>query len=462
MCASLRKVNSHRRHGSQDERARVDIEPAHRMHYSTSSENVTPDATMSDHGEINMSEAKGALSGITVLDLTRVLAGPYCTQMLGDLGADVIKIERPGAGDDTRKFAPPFMSGPDGTDTSESAYFMSANRNKRSVEIDLSSETGQAIVREIALKADVLVENFKTGNLARYGLGYDDLKEANPKLVYCSITGFGQTGPYSSRPGYDFLIQGMGGIMSLTGEADGEPQKVGVPIADIMSGMFAAVAVNGALRHAAVTGEGQYIDIGMLDTQVAWLVNQGMNFIHSGEAERLGNAHPNIVPYQVFETSDGHIVVAVGNDNQFKVFAGIIGEPDLPENPIFATNAARVGNRTEVVAHLQAIIKQKSSAHWLTELEANKIGCGPINTLDQVFNDPHVKAREMVVNVPHPLAGPDGAALIASPLKLSGTPVAYRHHPPLLGQHTDEVLAEVLGYDEAKIIDLRKSGAIGS
>jgi len=409
-----------------------------------------------------MSEAKGALSGITVLDLTRVLAGPYCTQMLGDLGADVIKIERPGAGDDTRKFAPPFMSGPDGTDTSESAYFMSANRNKRSVEIDLSSETGQAIVREIALKADVLVENFKTGNLARYGLGYDDLKEANPKLVYCSITGFGQTGPYSSRPGYDFLIQGMGGIMSLTGEADGEPQKVGVPIADIMSGMFAAVAVNGALRHAAVTGEGQYIDIGMLDTQVAWLVNQGMNFIHSGEAERLGNAHPNIVPYQVFETSDGHIVVAVGNDNQFKVFAGIIGEPDLPENPIFATNAARVGNRTEVVAHLQAIMKQKSSAHWLAELEANKIGCGPINTLDQVFDDPHVKAREMVVNVPHPLAGPDGAALIASPLKLSGTPVAYRHHPPLLGQHTDEVLAEVLGYDEAKISDLRKSGAIGS
>lgn len=408
-----------------------------------------------------MSENTGALSGVTVLDLTRVLAGPYCTQMLGDLGADVIKIERPGAGDDTRRFAPPFMSGPDGSDTSESAYFMSANRNKRSVEVDLSSETGQAIVREIAMKADVLVENFKTGNLARYGLGYDDLKEANPKLVYCSITGFGQTGPYASRPGYDFLIQGMGGIMSLTGEADGEPQKVGVPIADIMSGMFAAVAVNGALRHAAVTGQGQYIDIGMLDTQVAWLVNQGMNFIHSGEAERLGNAHPNIVPYQVFETADGHIVVAVGNDNQFKVFAGIIGDPDLPDNPTFATNAARVGNRTEVVAHIQSIMKQKSSAHWLAELEANKIGCGPINTLDQVFEDPHVIAREMVVNVPHPLAGPDGAALIASPLKLSGTPVKYRHHPPLLGQHTDEVLKGVLGYDENKIRELRDAGAIG-
>ena len=420
-----------------------------------------PDAIASDHGEIDMSETKGALSGVTVLDLTRVLAGPYCTQMLGDLGADVIKIERPGAGDDTRRFAPPFMTGPDGQDTSESAYFMSANRNKRSVEIDLSSETGQAIVHEIALKADVLVENFKTGNLARYGLGYDDLKAANPKLVYCSITGFGQTGPYSSRPGYDFLIQGMGGIMSLTGEADGEPQKVGVPIADIMSGMFAAVAINGALRHAAVTGEGQYIDIGMLDTQVAWLVNQGMNFIHSGEAERLGNAHPNIVPYQVFETADGHIVVAVGNDTQFKVFAGIIGEPDLPDNPIFATNAARVGNRKQVVDHLQAIMKQKSSAYWLAELEANKIGCGPINTLDQVFEDPHVKAREMVVNVPHPLAGPDGAALIASPLKLSGTPVEYRYHPPLLGQHTDEVLRQVLGYDDAKISELRDAGTIG-
>ena len=408
-----------------------------------------------------MSEPVGALSGITVLDLTRVLAGPYCTQMLGDLGADVIKIERPGAGDDTRRFAPPFMAGPDGEDSTESAYFMSANRNKRSVEVDLTSETGQALVRELAMKADVIVENFKTGNLAKYGLGYDDLKDANPKLVYCSITGFGQTGPYAARPGYDFLIQGMGGIMSITGEADGEPQKVGVPIADIMSGMFAAVAINGALRHAAVTGQGQYIDIGMLDTQVAWLVNQGMNFLHSGQAERLGNAHPNIVPYQVFETADGHIVVAVGNDNQFRTFAGILGEPELADQPLFATNDSRVRNRDEVVAHLQAIMKTRSSKHWLAELEANKIGCGPINTLDQVFEDPHVKAREMVVNVPHPLAGPDGAQLIASPLKLSETPVQYRHHPPLLGQHTDEVLRDVLGYNEARIAELRGSGAIG-
>ncbi len=408
-----------------------------------------------------MSDSVGALSGVTVLDLTRVLAGPYCTQLLGDLGADVIKIERPGAGDDTRRFAPPFMAGPDGEDTSESAYFMSANRNKRSVEVDLTSETGQALVRELAMKADVLVENFKTGNLAKYGLGYDDLKEANPKLVYCSITGFGQTGPYATRPGYDFLIQGMGGIMSITGEAEGEPQKVGVPIADIMSGMFAAVAVNGALRHAAVTGQGQYIDIGMLDTQVAWLVNQGMNFLHSGQAERLGNAHPNIVPYQVFATADGHIVVAVGNDNQFRTFAGILGEPELADQPLFATNDSRVRNRQEVVAHIQAIMQTKPSAYWLAELEANKIGCGPINTLDQVFEDPHVKAREMVVNIPHPLAGPDGAQLIASPLRLSETPVEYRHHPPLLGQHTDEVLRDVLGYDADKIAGLRESGAIG-
>ncbi len=412
-----------------------------------------------------MSDTVGALSGVTVLDLTRVLAGPYCTQMLGDLGADVIKIERPGAGDDTRRFAPPFMAGPDGEDSSESAYFMSANRNKRSVEVDLTSETGQALVRELAMQADVIVENFKTGNLAKYGLGYDDLKDANPKLVYCSITGFGQTGPYAARPGYDFLIQGMGGIMSITGEAEGEPQKVGVPIADIMSGMFAAVAVNGALRHAAVTGQGQYIDIGMLDTQVAWLVNQGMNFLHSGQAERLGNAHPNIVPYQVFETADGHIVVAVGNDNQFRTFAGILGEPELADQPLFATNDSRVRNRDEVVGHLASIMKAQPSAHWLAELEANKIGCGPINTLDQVFEDPHVKARDMVVNVPHPLAGPDGAQLIASPLKLSETPVAYRHHPPLLGQHTDEVLREVLrdvlDYDDAKIAELRDAGAIG-
>jgi crotonobetainyl-CoA:carnitine CoA-transferase CaiB-like acyl-CoA transferase len=408
-----------------------------------------------------MSDPTGALSGITVIDLTRVLAGPYCTQLLGDLGADVIKIERPGSGDDTRRFAPPFVKDPDGNSTGESAYYMSANRNKRSVVVDLTKGEGQSLVKRLAGTADALVENFKTGDLARYGLGWEDLRAINPRLVYCSITGFGQTGPYASRPGYDFLIQGMGGIMSITGEPGREPQKVGVPIADVMSGMFAAVAINGALVHAARTGQGQYIDIGMLDTQVAWLVNQGMNFLHSGVAERLGNAHPNIVPYQVFETADGHIVVAVGNDGQFRTFARILGEPDLPDDPDFATNDARVRNRARVVGHLQAIVKRKPSAHWLSELEANRIGCGPINTLDQVFSDPHVLAREMVRQIPHPKAGPEGVKIISSPLRLSATPVAYRHHPPLLGEHTDEVLREKLGLSDDELASLREAGTIG-
>ncbi len=402
----------------------------------------------------------GALSGISVVDLTRVLAGPYCTQLLGDLGADVIKIERPGKGDDTRGFAPPYVRDAGGNATSESAYFMSANRNKRSVVVDLTKPEGQAVVRRLVGKADVLVENFKTGDLARYGLGYDHLKDENPALVYCSITGFGQTGPYASRPGYDFLVQGMGGIMSITGEPDGEPQKVGVPIADIMAGMFATVAINAALRHVAVTGKGQYIDIGMLDTQVAWLVNQGMNFLHSGKVERLGNAHPNIVPYQVFPTADGHIVLAIGNDSQFRTFCEFAGAPELADDPRFATNAKRVANRAETVARVRATIEQKPSAHWLEGLERRKIGCGPINTLDQVFADPHVMAREMVKQLPHPLAGPEGVSVIASPLRLSGTPVTYRHHPPLLGEHTEEVLRGVLGVDDAELERLRAAGAI--
>jgi crotonobetainyl-CoA:carnitine CoA-transferase CaiB-like acyl-CoA transferase len=406
-----------------------------------------------------MTERNGALAGITVIDLTRVLAGPYCTQLLGDLGADVIKIERPGTGDDTRKFAPPFVSDGQGNETGESAYYMSANRNKRSVAVDITTPEGQEVVRQLALQADVLVENFKTGNLAKYGLAYDDLKEANPKLVYCSITGFGQTGPYASRPGYDFLIQGMSGFMSITGEPDREPQKAGVPIADIMAGMFAAVAVNGALRHAAVTGKGQYIDIGMLDTSVAWLVNQGMNYLHSGHAERLGNAHPNIVPYQVFRSADGHIVLAIGNDSQFRTFCNFTGAPELAADPRFATNDARVKNRAAAVAKVQEIIEKHPSQYWLEELEKLSIGCGPINTLDQVFSDPHVVARGMTVDVPHPLL-PGGARLIASPLRLSETPVAYRHHPPLLGEHTEEVLREKLGIGAAAMAKLRATGAI--
>ena len=407
-----------------------------------------------------MTEAKGALSGVRVVDLTRVLAGPYCTQMLGDLGADVIKIERPGSGDDTRRFAPPFLQDGDGNETAESAYFMSANRNKRSVALDISKPDGQAVVRRLILESDAVIENFKTGNLARYDLGYDDLKADNPKLVYCSITGFGQTGPYAERPGYDFLIQAMGGIMSLTGEPDGEPQKVGVPIADIMSGMFAGVAVCAALRHAAVTGEGQYIDIGMLDTQVAWLANAGMNYLYAGDLGRLGNAHPNIVPYQVFETGDGFIVVAIGNDTQFGRFCEFAGCAELIEDPVYATNDARVRNRETVVDRLRPIFAVKPSSYWLEGLEARSIGCGPINDLAQVFEDPHVKARGMVTEIPHPAIDGKPAKIIGSPLRLSETPVAYRHAPPVLGANTEEVLTEVLGLGADELAALRRDKII--
>ncbi len=402
-----------------------------------------------------MPESIGPLSGVTVVDLTRVLAGPTCTQMLGDLGADVIKIERPGVGDDTRKFAPPFVKDDAGNETTESSYYMGANRNKRSVGIDISKPEGADIVRRLSVDADALVENFKTGNLARYKLGYNDLKNENPKLVYCSVTGFGQTGPYAQRPGYDFLIQGMGGLMSITGEPEGAPQKVGVPIADIMAGMYASVSVNAALRHAAVTGQGQYIDIGMMDTTVAMLANTGMNYLHGDMLGRLGNAHPNIVPYQPFQTSDGFIIVAIGNDSQFQRFCEMADCAHLAENPEFATNTSRVGNRETLVPLLSEIFATRSSDEWLSGLEENKIGCGPINNLPQVFNDPHVKAREMVVEMPHLLTGEKGAALIASPMKFSDTPVAYRHAPPLLGQHTREVLREKLNLSDDDLTALR-------
>jgi crotonobetainyl-CoA:carnitine CoA-transferase CaiB-like acyl-CoA transferase len=407
-----------------------------------------------------MSEAIGPLSGVTVVDLTRVLAGPTCTQMLGDLGADVIKIERPGAGDDTRRFAPPFVKDDAGNETTESSYYMGANRNKRSVGLDISKPEGAELVRRMAMDADALVENFKTGNLARYNLAYDDLKDGNPKLVYCSVTGFGQTGPYAPRPGYDFLVQGMGGLMSITGDPEGEPQKAGVPIADIMAGMYASVSVNAALRHAAVTGQGQYIDIGMMDTTVAMLANAGMNYIHGDMLGRLGNAHPNIVPYQPFQTSDGYIIVAIGNDTQFARFCEMADCTQLAENPDFATNASRVGNRDALVPMLDEIFATRSSAEWLSGLEENKIGCGPINNLQQVFDDPHVKAREMVVNVPHPLTGDGGAALIASPMKFSDTPVTYRYAPPLLGQHTEEVLREKLNLSDDDLAALRDKEVI--
>ena len=408
-----------------------------------------------------MADNKGPLSGLMVLDLTRILAGPFCTQILGDLGAEVIKIERPGSGDDTRRFAPPYLKDDDGNDTAEAAYFMGANRNKRSVAVDISKPEGQALIRKIAAKANVLVENFKLGNLARYGLGYDDLKEINPGLVYCSITGFGQTGPYAQRPGYDPLIQAMGGIMSVTGEPDGEPMKAGVPIADIMAGMYATVAINAALRSREVDGKGQYIDIGMLDTQVAWLSIQAMNYLIGGAAPaRLGNGHPNIVPYQVFKTEDGHIMVTIGNDAQFQRFCEYAGCGELSADERFATNGGRVANRDALIPLLEPVFLTKPSAEWLSELEARSIGCGPINTVDQVFADPHVIDRGMVVNMAHQALGGGAAPLVASPLRFSETPVSYRHAPPVLGADTDDVLREVLELDEAGLAELREQGII--
>ena len=406
------------------------------------------------------SSVTGPLDGIRVVDLTRVLAGPYCTQMLGDLGADVIKIERPGSGDDTRRFAPPYLKDHDGNATTESAYFLGANRNKRSVAVDITQSDGQQIVKELINTADIVVENFKTGNLKKYGLSYEVLKADNSGLVYCSITGFGQTGPYADRPGYDFLIQGMGGIMSLTGEVDGEPQKVGVLICDLMAGMFATVAIGGALFHAKTTGQGQHIDIGMLDAQVAWLANAAMNYLYAGDLGRLGNAHPNIVPYQPFATADGHIVLAIGNDAQFEKFCDISGQSAIGSNERFATNADRIANREELMKTLELVLRAKPSAHWLQLLEENKIGCGPINNLQEVFEDPHVLAREMVLEVMHSANGGTSAKLVASPIKFSETAVQYRNAPPLLGEHTTEVLEGVLGLNVDQINALQQSGAI--
>lgn len=393
-----------------------------------------------------MAEAQGPLTGIRVLDLSRVLAGPVATQLLGDLGADVVKVERPGSGDDTRAWGPPYLKNADGADSSESAYFLSCNRNKRSLTIDLAKKEGQALVRDLAARADVLIENFKVGDMARFGLAYADLAPLRTRLVYCSISGFGQTGPYAAQPGYDFLVQGMGGVMSITGDADGEPMKVGVAVADVVCGLYAAVAILAALRHRDATGQGQHIDLGLLDSQVAWLVNQGMNYLVSGKPPgRLGNAHPNIVPYQVFAASDGYVIIAVGNDGQFRRLTGALAMPALADEADYATNAARVRNRARLVPILEALIRAKTRAHWLETLGEAGVPCGPVNDIGQVFADPQVIARQMRIAMPHPLAGAGCVELIGNPLKLSGSPVGYLRPPPLLGQHTDEVLEEWLG-----------------
>ncbi len=403
----------------------------------------------------------GPLSHIRVLDLTRVLAGPWCGQNLADLGAEVIKVERPGKGDDSRAFGPPWIKDAAGNDTAEAAYFVCANRGKQSVTLDLSKPEAQQIVRRLAAQSDVLLENYKVGDLARYGLGYDDLSKDNPGLIYCSITGFGQTGPYRDRPGYDFMAQGMGGLMSVTGERDdlpgGGPQRVGVPIVDIMTGMYASIAVCAAIAHRAVSGKGQYIDMALLDTQVAFLSNQGMNYLATGEAPaRLGNTHPNIVPYQTFRTSDGAIILACGNDNLFRKFCEVAGRGELATDPRYATNGKRVENRADLTAVLDGVFAGRTTKEWVVLLEGAGVPNGPINDLKQVFEEPQVVARGMRVDVPHPTAGK--VPMVASPMRFSATPITYEVPPPTLGQHTADVLARRLSMSVEEIERLRRDG----
>jgi len=399
-----------------------------------------------------------ALAGVRVLDLTRVLAGPWCTQVLADLGADVIKVERPGTGDDTRGWGPPFLRDASGDETDESAYYLCANRSKRSLTVDLSTADGQAVIRRLATQCDVLVENFKVGDMARHGLDAATLRALNPRLVYCSITGFGQDGPYAQRAGYDFAVQGMGGLMSLTGEAGGEPQKVGVAVADLFTGMYATVAILAALRHRDATGEGQVIDMALLDAQVAMLANLGSHTLVGGEVPpRQGNAHANIVPYQVFAVADGHVIVAVGNDRQFARLCELLDLASLVQDARFATNAARVRHRETLVPLLQAAFQTRGRHAWLAVLEAAGIPCGPVNDLADVLADPQVRARGMIVETPHPLA--DAVPLVGSPMKLSATPVDPPRAPPMLGQHTVDVLREA-GFGDDEIALLRERGAI--
>lgn len=407
--------------------------------------------------------APKALGHIRVLDLSRVLAGPWCSQNLADLGADVIKIERPGSGDDTRAWGPPYARDADGHDTSEAAYYLSANRGKRSVTVDIATSEGQALIRDLARHADVVLENYKVGQLKRYGLDYDSLKAVKPDLVYCSITGFGQDGPYAHRAGYDFLIQGMGGLMSVTGERDdlpgGGPQKAGVALTDLMTGMYATIAVLAALTHRDRTGAGQYIDMALLDTQVAMLANVGSNYLNSGKApKRWGNAHANIVPYQTFACSDGHIIVATGNDGQYQKFVEAGGRPDLAADPRFATNPARVANRDVLVPLLAEMVATRGRDEWIALLEAVGVPCGPINDVGEVFANEQVQARGMAVSLPHPAAGQ--VTLVRSPMKMSGTPATSDKAPPLLGQHTDEVLRDVLGCSSDDIAALRARGVV--
>lgn len=420
--------------------------------------------TVSSPADVQPAVHAGPLSDLKVVDLTRILAGPTATQLLGDLGADVVKIERPGKGDDTRGWGPPFLKDADGADTAESAYFLCANRNKRSIAVDLSRPEGQEIIRRLAADADIFLENYKVGQLARYGLGYASLSALNPRLIYCSVTGFGQTGPYAAHAGYDFMVQGMGGMMSLTGFPDaegGRPTKVGVGIADVMCGMYAANAVQAALHARASTGRGQYIDMSLFDTQISWLINQGLAYLTSGEVPgRLGNAHPTVVPYETFAASDGDFIIAAGNDGQFRKLCEIAGRSELADDPRFATNRDRVVNRAELIPIINDFTRTRPAGEWIAALQVAGIPCGPINDLDQVFADPHAVHRGARITLPHPSSATGTVDLIGNPIKMSDTPVSYRRPPPRLGEHTREVLSQELGYSAEEIDRLAASGVV--
>ncbi len=405
----------------------------------------------------------GALSHIRVLDLSRVLAGPWAGQILGDLGAEVIKVERPRTGDDTRHWGPPYLQNAQGENTSEAAYYLSANRNKQSLTLDFTQPEGQRIIRDLVAECDVVLENFKVGGLAAYGLDYESLKAINPKLIYCSITGFGSDGPYANRAGYDFMIQGLGGLMSLTGRAEDEegagPVKVGVALTDILTGLYATVGVLAALNHREQSGLGQHVELALLDVQVACLANQAMNYLTTGVApKRMGNAHPNIVPYQDFPTADGDIILTIGNDGQFRKFAEAAGHPEWASDDRFASNKARVAHRKELIPLIRQVTVFRTTAEWVALLEQAGVPCGPINDLAQVFADPQVQARGLRLDLPHPLAG--SVPQVASPIRLSETPVEYRKAPPVLGEHSEAILQELLGLGFDKILSLRQAGVI--
>ncbi len=404
-----------------------------------------------------------ALDGIVVLDLSRVLAGPWCGQILADLGATVIKVERPGAGDDTRAWGPPYLKDAEGHDTTEAAYYLAANRGKQSLTLDMASEKGAAICRELAAKADIVIENYKVGGLKKYGLDYDSLKAANPALIYCSITGFGQTGPYAPRAGYDFVIQGLCGFMSITGERDdlpgGGPQKAGVAITDLTTGLYSTIAILAALQHRNNTGEGQYIDMCLSDSAVALMANMNMNYLTSGvPPKRYGNAHPNLLPYQVFDTADDPIIIAIGNDGQFRRWCELAGAPELADDERFATNPSRIRNREALIERVIALMKEHPRAWWVEHLEKLGVPYGVVNNFAQVFEDPHIQARGMQFAMDHPAAGT--VPMVRSPVNLKGSPPVYRRPPPMLGEHSESVLRDILGKSEEEIAALREAGVV--